>query len=50
MSLFRNLRPSRRQVLKQTGMLTALSAATPFRPFAAEVEKHPADYGAAAGT
>ena len=50
MSLFRNLRPSRRQVLKQTGMLTALSAATPLRSFAAGVEKQPAEYGAAAGT
>ncbi|WP_263358498.1 aminotransferase class V-fold PLP-dependent enzyme [Acidicapsa ligni] len=29
MSLFRSVRPSRRDVLKQSGMLTALSAATP---------------------
>jgi uncharacterized pyridoxal phosphate-dependent enzyme len=36
MSLFRNFRPSRRDVLKKSGMLTALSAATPFRSLGAQ--------------
>jgi uncharacterized pyridoxal phosphate-dependent enzyme len=35
MSLFRNLRPTRRDVLKQSGMLTAISAATAVSPLAA---------------
>jgi uncharacterized pyridoxal phosphate-dependent enzyme len=35
MSLFRSTRPSRRDVLKQSGMLTALSAATAVSPLAA---------------
>ena len=35
MSLFRNARPSRREVLKQSGMLTAISAATAVSPLAA---------------
>ena len=35
MSLFRNARPSRREVLKKSGMLTAVSAATAVSPLAA---------------
>ena len=35
MSLFRNARPSRREVLKQSGMLTAISAATVVSPLTA---------------
>lgn len=35
MSLFRNARPSRREILKQSGMLTAISAATAVSPIAA---------------
>lgn len=35
MSLFRNARPSRRDVLKQSGMFTAISAATVVSPLAA---------------
>lgn len=36
MSLFRGPRPSRRQVIKQAGMFTALSAAAPLNSYAAE--------------
>ena len=35
MSLFRNARPSRREVLRQSGMLTAISAATAVSPLSA---------------
>src|SRR6516225_9935484 len=39
MSLFRNARPSRREVLKQSGMLTAVSAATAVTPLVANAGK-----------
>jgi len=53
MSLFRNVRFSRRDLLKQSGMLTALSAATPLHALGAgvaELEQPTAVSHAATGT
>ena len=53
MSLFRNARPSRRDLLKQSGMLTALLAATPFHALGAgvaELEEPTAASHTATGT